>query len=52
MARPKESPSHINDTKIENVKIVPSFIISINAITSLQEMNVKLQKYKCSPQED
>ena len=28
------------------------FIISINTITSLQEMKVELQKYEFSPQED
>ena len=52
MAKPKENQSHMEETKIYKVKMTPIFIISINTITSLQEMTVELQKYEFSLQED
>ena len=52
MAKPKETQSPMNNTKIQKLNMSPIFIISINTITSLQEMTVELQKYEFSPQED
>ncbi len=49
MAKPKETQIPMKDTKIYTLKMAPIFIISINTITSLQEMKLELQKYELSP---
>ena len=52
MTKPKETQSPMKETKIQKLNMTPIFIISINTITSLQEMKVGLQKYEFSPQEE
>jgi len=52
MAKPKETWSPMKETKILKLNMSPIFIISINTITSVQEMKEELQKYNFSPQED
>ena len=44
MAKPKENQSPMKETKIEKLNMTSIFIISINTITSLQQMKVELQK--------
>ena len=50
MAKPKENYSPMKETNIYKLNMAPIFIISINTITSLQEMTMELQKYELSPQ--
>ena len=52
MGKLKESQSSIKETNIQKLNMAPIFIISINTITSLQEMKVELQKYEFYPQKD
>ena len=49
MAKTKENQSPMKETKIYKLNMAPNFIISINTITSLQEMKVELQEYNFSP---
>ena len=52
MEKPKENQSQMEETKIYRLNMAPIFIITINTITSLQEMTMELQKYEFSTQED
>ena len=50
MAKLKETQIPMKETKIYKLNMAPIFIISINIITSLQEMKMELQKYEFSAQ--
>ena len=52
MAKPKKNHSTMKEMKIQKLNMAPIFIISINTITSLQEMKVELEIYEFSSQED